>query len=91
MDIQTVIAMLARRGLMAAAASLITWGWLQPTMSDSFVQIGLGIASGAASLLLSWWNEKGHALIAAELIKLKAQKAPTTAAAVQRAMDANKP
>jgi hypothetical protein len=92
MDIQTILALLARHGLTTVGGWLLYDGFLVApggtgTTVEQFVSAGMVIGG----VLWSIYQKKGQTWILAELVKLKTQKAPTTAAAVQRAMDANKP
>lgn len=58
--VQQLVAALARKGLTAAAAALVTWGLLPEGQSGEFVTIGAGLALGAVSI--GWtWVEKQRA------------------------------
>jgi hypothetical protein len=87
MDIPTILAMLARHALTVLAGALAARGYLDSSATEGFISAGMTLAAVG----WSWWQKTGQAEVSAELAKLKAQKAPTTAAAIQRAMDANKP
>lgn len=71
MDIQTILAMLARHGLTVLAGILAHQGYLDSSGTEAFIS--------AAMLVLgvgwSWWQKTGQAEVLAELVKLKAQRA----------------
>jgi hypothetical protein len=87
MDTQTILALLARHALTYVGGILAAHGYLGSSTTEGFVSAGMLLAGVA----WSWWQKQGQAWAWAELARLKAQKAPTTAAAVQSAMNANKP
>jgi hypothetical protein len=87
MDIQTILALIARHALTTIAGFLAARGYIDASGTEAFIS--------AAMLLLgigwSWWQKTGQAEVLAELAKLKAQKNATTAQAVRDAMNAAKP
>jgi hypothetical protein len=87
MDTQTILAMLARHALTVAAGWLATKGYIDSSATEGVISAGMTVAAVG----WSWWQKTGQAEIAAELVKLKAQKNATTAQAVRDAMNAAKP
>lgn len=65
-----------RRAIGAAAASLVTYGIITPEQKGMAVQVGIGAAVYGATMLFSWWKNKGQALAIqirdAQLARLKA-------------------
>jgi hypothetical protein len=59
--ISTAIAAAIRHGLGIIGGGLVTLGWIQPSQTSSFVEIGSGIALGAVAYLWSLYQKKGLA------------------------------
>ena len=87
MDIQTILAMLARHALTVFAGALAARGYLDSSVTEGFISAGMTLAAVG----WSWWQKTGQAEVLAELVRLKAQKAPLSSQAVRDAMAQNKP
>src|SRR6202142_976351 len=60
-----------RRAVAALAAIAVTRGAVDSNQSGAFVEIGVGVASYAATVLFSWWKSKGQALVEKRLHELR--------------------
>jgi hypothetical protein len=87
----SVLAGQVRHLLSGVALYLVGAGALQSDQSADFVKIGSGVALYLIAAGWSWYKNNGQSALSAELIKLKAQKAPTTAKDVIDAMAQHKP
>jgi hypothetical protein len=59
--ISTALASFIRHGLTTAAGIIATLGWIQSSQTQSFVDIGSGIALGAIAYGWSLYQKKGLA------------------------------
>lgn len=72
---QSIVAGIVRHALTTGAGMLVAHGYIQSSQTEQVV--------GAAMVLIgvgwSWWQKSGQAAVAAELAKLKAQRAAAPA------------
>jgi hypothetical protein len=69
--LETVIAGQVRHVLTGVAGGLVAHGALTADQSNSFVQIGAGLALYGVGAGWSWWQKNGQALVKARLDKLR--------------------
>ena len=69
--LETVIAGQARHVLTGVAGGLVAHGALTADQSNSFVQIGSGLALYGIGAGWSWWQKSGQALVKARLDSLR--------------------
>lgn len=66
-----VVGLVLRHALGALAGMLITYGMLDKSATEQFVTIGVGVVSGAAALVWSWWQKRGMQKLAEDFATLK--------------------
>lgn len=76
----TIVTMLATKVLMAAAAAMVTHGWINGNQTEMFVASALGGLAVIWSSVKIFWDNYGKAIVKAQLEVLKAKSLAQAAA-----------